>query len=217
MFYVYEQIKRQPFFFYGLFILLITSLALCLFTGKGWLFIAANPSHSPVADVFFVNYTFLGDGLFVLTVGLFFLLVNEVRVFIQITAGYLLSGLAVQVVKHTLAEPRPRNFFPEGTYANFKEGITNSGFDSFPSGHTASIFALAVVLALYSAKKGVGLLCLLLAVIVAYSRVYLGHHFVHDVVAGAFTGVLSGLLVMALIRDVQFYQNKSLLQIKWGI
>ncbi|MBS1563115.1 MAG: phosphatase PAP2 family protein, partial [Bacteroidetes bacterium] len=72
--------------------------------------------------------------------------------------------------------------------------------NSFPSGHTTSAFALATILALHATKKGWGVFFLLLAVGVAYSRIYLGQHFLPDVTMGAILGTVSGLLVYAFVN-----------------
>lgn len=69
---------------------------------------------------------------------------------------------------------------------------------SFPSGHSATAFAAATI---------VGALCprfrwplLAAASLVAASRVYLGVHYLLDVIAGATLGVAVGLAVVGLAR-----------------
>ena len=69
---------------------------------------------------------------------------------------------------------------------------------SFPSGHAATSFAGAVLLAYLFRRPAPGLL--LLATLVAYSRVYVGVHYPADVLAGAAVGTLVALVVIAVIR-----------------
>jgi undecaprenyl-diphosphatase len=69
---------------------------------------------------------------------------------------------------------------------------------SFPSGHAATSFAGAVLLAYLFRRLAPALL--LLATLVAYSRVYVGVHYPADVLAGAAVGTLVALVVIAVVR-----------------
>ncbi len=64
---------------------------------------------------------------------------------------------------------------------------------SFPSGHTALVFAIATVVYFYNKKIGIALYGL--SLLVALSRVVVGMHWVSDVFAGAVAGVLAGVIV----------------------
>lgn len=67
---------------------------------------------------------------------------------------------------------------------------------SFPSGHTAGSFAAATALAAFYPRRRV--LLLGTAAGVGFSRVYLGHHFVSDVLVGAAVGIGLGRLAAGL-------------------
>jgi undecaprenyl-diphosphatase len=69
---------------------------------------------------------------------------------------------------------------------------------SFPSGHAASSFACAVVLAAFVPRWRV--VFYVLAALIAFSRAYVGVHYPLDVLAGAGWGLLLGLIVVDLAR-----------------
>jgi membrane-associated phospholipid phosphatase len=73
---------------------------------------------------------------------------------------------------------------------------------SFPSGHAATSFACATVLA--SAVPRARLPFLLLAAAVAWSRVYVGVHYPLDVGAGALLGLALGATVSVGVRSKPF-------------
>lgn len=65
-------------------------------------------------------------------------------------------------------------------------------FPSYPSGHAAAAFATATVLALAIRRWWVTLLAVLGALLISYSRLYLGHHFFSDLFGGAVLGAAIG-------------------------
>jgi undecaprenyl-diphosphatase len=69
---------------------------------------------------------------------------------------------------------------------------------SFPSGHAATSFACATVLAVLVPRLRVPVY--VLATLIAFSRVYNGMHYPTDVLAGALLGVLTALLLLAAVR-----------------
>ncbi len=107
------------------------------------------------------------------------------------------TGIAVQIIKHIIGRPRPT--LTDAGISNFGPSIS-IGLDSFPSGHTASSFALAAVLS--SAYPKGKYVFYSLAGIAGLSRIYLDSHFASDVFAGAILGTAVGLLfVCRMIRQ----------------
>lgn len=157
-------------------------------------------------DLFFINYTIAGDGLISLGAAIFLVILKKRKEALTLLIAYISSGLFAQLLKNLFSQPRPNLYFKQSVihYNHFVNGVTLYNTNSFPSGHTTSAFAMATVIALFVNNKGINLLALFLAALVGYSRVYLAQHFLSDVLAGAFTGILFGMLSYYFLwqRDV---------------
>lgn len=111
-------------------------------------------------------------------------------------AALILSNALVILLKIIIAEPRPFLALPN------VDLLTPESGSSFPSGHTASSFAAATVIGLKYHQKTKGKKywliypLLLFAIVVGFSRVYVGVHYPYDVIFGALLGVLCALIIL---------------------
>jgi undecaprenyl-diphosphatase len=106
-----------------------------------------------------------------------------------VAAGFsavLALGIA-QVISHLWERPRPYIAHPDIAHLF----ISPSMDPSFPSDHATAAFAIAVSIFLRSRK--VGILALVMATILAVSRVAVGTHYPGDVLGGAVLGTLCAL------------------------
>jgi len=185
--------NRLFFACWGLFF--IIGLFLLFYLGKADSFLELNPYHRTALDTVFMWVTFMGDGLFSVIVIVLFLVKRRWSAATQVTAAFLLSALVAQILKNAFSMPRPMQFFPQGSYPYFIKDVTHLGFASFPSGHTTSIFALVTMLALFTPNQRVKVAYLFAGVLVGYSRIYLGQHFLNDVLMGSCIGMIIAVLV----------------------
>lgn len=193
---------QNKVYFGGLLLTLLCGILLLLLNGKAAAFIALNSYHPFYLNVFFINYTFIGDGLFALClIALYFFYFKKKQQGFALLYSFLISGLAAQLLKNLVNSPRPKLYFEAGTYLNFIEGVTLSGHSGFPSGHTATAFAIATVLVLMMTNKAWQIIILLAAVLVGYSRIYLAQHFLLDVIVGALLGSVSGILAFYMAQN----------------
>lgn len=96
----------------------------------------------------------------------------------------LLLGLLFTVLFYYLAlRPRP---------IAVRLLLPTPPFPSYPSGHSVLAFATAAVLVLTYRRWWVSLVAIIGALLIGYSRLYLGHHYFSDVVGGAVLGAAIG-------------------------
>jgi len=100
----------------------------------------------------------------------------------------IISGILVNIIKVIVARYRPPALFKENLYGFHGFDI---GFlvNSFPSGHTTTAFSGFVALALVMPKYKY--IFILLAIIIALTRIMLSVHYVSDIIAGAMLGTLT--------------------------
>ncbi|HHW10344.1 MAG TPA: phosphatase PAP2 family protein [Firmicutes bacterium] len=103
----------------------------------------------------------------------------------------LLTQAAVNVGKVLLGRERPDT---ENSRGRFTGMSFDDAYHSMPSGHTATAFSLATVLAHHDPKRS--WLYYGYATVMGLSRVVLARHWPSDVVAGAFIGIISARLVL---------------------
>lgn len=97
----------------------------------------------------------------------------------------------VEIIKASVAFPRPHQYFHGA-----RTLLVYGDFDSFPSLHAAFSFALAYMVSLR--QRTLGTLLFIAAILVSFSRVFVGVHFPADVIVGAGIGVLIPWLIRTL-------------------
>ena len=163
-----------------------------------------NDHNVPLADRLFPYLTYLGDGAFVVPVGLLVLVFSR-RAGWLVLASFALSGLLSLFFKLVIFPDRlrPIRYFAQSAWQfHLIKDLHINQYNSFPSGHTTSAFALFGMLAFLWRRKAWGWLGTLLAGVAGYSRVYLFQHFVEDTVAGSLLGLGTSVAV------VLYYQKR---------
>lgn len=141
--------------------------------------------------------TFLGSGGLVWFIVSIYLISNEetkVQGYMIITSLVVTTILGEGIIKHIIKRARPFVDMIE-----HKLLISKPITYSFPSGHTASSFAAAGVLVAMNNKLSV--YAVILASLIAFSRVYLNVHYPTDVVTGIILGLLCSKIVLAIFES----------------
>lgn len=155
--------------------------------------------HSPLFDRIMVGISFLGNvgWIWIVLTVLFLCFPRYRRCGIVTALALILDFLICNIgIKNLVARPRPCWLDPSVDLL-----IPVPKDFSFPSGHSAAAFAVAIVVLLYHRKEGAAILAL--AVMIAFSRLYLFVHFPTDVLGGCLVGSVCGVIAFMLAGRVE--------------
>jgi membrane-associated phospholipid phosphatase len=208
-----ETVKNNPLLFIVFFIYAGIGLCLLIFFPKGGFELFVNKQNHPVWDIFFYYITYLGEGTFLVPI----MVVAALR---KIYYGllpmivFLISTIIVQLMKRIFfaAHLRPSKFFEKHIDLHFVEGLELHSFYSFPSGHSSGVFAVFFTLALLIKNQTYAVLFFLLAILVAFSRVYLLQHFFIDTYFGALISISLSLIFYFFLELKAGLSKKEILQ-----
>lgn len=156
---------------------------------------------SPFLDVLMPFITKLGDGGVIwIVLAVLLLFFKKYRKFGMMMVTALLLTLLINdnILKPLIGRARPFDLEAWKGLFVYPELVPRPHGLSFPSGHTSSSFAAAVVL-IFTGKKRMYIPPLILAFLIAFSRIYVQVHYCTDVLAGMVVGTLYGLLAYLLI------------------
>lgn len=161
------------------------------------------------ATPIFKFITFLGNvGWIWILLTIVLLIFKKTRTIGIMAAFALIASLIINniALKNLVMRTRPYEFFSE-----VERLIAEPSDYSFPSGHAAASFAAAIAvmngIKKFEFKGAYTVLyygVLVLAVLIAFSRLYVGVHYPTDVVAG----ILSGWLIGDLVWKIPIKNNK---------
>ena len=119
----------------------------------------------------------------------------------------LLLGLIVcnLTLKPLIARPRPYTLTEDYPIASTLRLIELQSEKSFPSGHSVAVFEMALVATYYCRKMGRGgwgFFAYGMAILIGFSRLYVGVHYPSDVVGGMIVGTVCGILAILIVNAV---------------
>ena len=159
--------------------------------------------HNIFFDYFFSFFSLKGSSIFIWIIIIIIVILLEEKKnpglsirdkkFLLIFFGSFISTfLIVDIfIKNFFRRPRPYLLL-QSFHSNIVTGICPVDF-SFPSAHAATAFVAFGVLAHFDKKRK--WFYFIVALLISYSRIYLGCHYFFDVVSGALVGYLIGRLI----------------------
>ena len=149
--------------------------------------------RTPVLDAFFSAVTYLGSELvFMILAVVMYWCVNKSQGLYLLSVGCLGTTIN-QALKITFRIPRP--WVKDPGFTIVESARADATGYSFPSGHTQNAIGTFGCLAMNAKRRWVSALCIVLAALTAFSRMYLGVHTPLDVGVSA---VIAAVLVLAL-------------------
>jgi membrane-associated phospholipid phosphatase len=187
-------------FFYPIILFWIAGMMLLIFKGYKGSFLLLNSHYLTWLDFPLFLLTHIGNGLMIISILALVWQKDKLDLLSCAIISVILSGLMVQFLKINFFGSWSRPFVvfnqlnPPIHY--LKNYVLRD--DAFPSGHSTTIASVFTIVAFaYRRKSRLFLLVLsLFAILIIYTRVYLGVHFLGDILAGSFLGITFSLLVL---------------------
>ena len=206
-----DPLQKKRSYFFGCIALLVAGILLLLIDGRQALALPLNSPHPSLLNIFFINYTFIGDGFFaIVLVAIILFYFKKKQLGHALLNAILLSMISIQLVKNFSGFANPTLFFEQGQYLFSTEGIGSVNDPAMASGHTAIGFAIATVFIGMMRNKKWQIPVLLAAALVAYSRMYLAQHTLLSVMIGATIGTGFGIVsLMVTSGKIKFNRSKK--------
>jgi membrane-associated phospholipid phosphatase len=179
---IFARIPMRGKYYFGLaVVLLMLSYLWILLSSSSFPTLWANRLHNHYLDVFFSNFTLLGEWPLI-SISIAVALYKQPKLGLWFGCCFLIELFIVQGLKFGLNEPRPIQELGKALFE--APGSPIAAWKSFPSGHTAGAFTALGLFAVNTQNRFVEILYVIIAALVGFSRLYLGQHYLHDVAAG---------------------------------
>jgi undecaprenyl-diphosphatase len=194
------KINKNFKIYISILLLMITYSTLFIFWGlltqyDTALFLEICKNRILAIEYFFVLWTNGGTFLFIFLIIIFLWLKGEKRPAIYLALGLVVDAILVHTLKTMIHRPRPYEAL------SIMPLELGDNFGSLPSGHTSRAFLSATILSKFYSKYTI--VFFVIAASIGFSRIYIGVHYPLDVIVGAITGSLLGILMVDLLDRLE--------------
>lgn len=151
-------------------------------------------------DVLMVFFTILGISYVIAIVSVPLWITNKRESAVDALVLIVIVTVITELVKVLIDRPRPLD-----ELSNVNTILSASG-PSFPSAHASRAFAVTILLFLREPRR-TGVVAVVIASLIAVSRVYLGVHWPTDILAGAILGIVLAHLFNSMCRSYVPYMS----------
>lgn len=200
-------LKKNTAFFIPYFTFLLASGIVLLLWSKTEIHLFVNSHNNPTADFFFSAWTNLGLGIMIIPLALILAFVRLRYMIISVT-GFLITVIINDSLKSFFHTPRPVTVFSQLHQSlHLAPHVQMYFWNSFPSGHTATGFCMFCLLAFYTKSNPLKIIYFIMALLIAYSRIYLSEHFLQDVYAASIIGVCCAVFTYRWIMNAKMFNK----------
>ena len=160
--------------------------------------LALEKVRTPFLDTLFSIITVLGEETFFIVIGIiFFWCINKKEGYYLLTVGFM-GTVINRFLKQLFCIPRPWVKEPSLTAVESAKAEA-TGF-SFPSGHTQSAVGIFASVARWNKSHALRIICIVLCLLVPFSRLYLGVHTPTDVIASSLIALVLAFLFYPIVK-----------------
>lgn len=179
--------KGNTIFIKGIITYILFLSILCIMLPKGSESVFCYAHYGKIQNFFFKNISHLGEYYLLIPLGIYILFKRK-ELFPTVTFIFIFQFLIVHILKRVLDFPRPILFFEKNLSFDLIPGVPKLLNHSMPSGHTALGLCLFYIISYLFPKSSIQLVCLILAIGIGLSRIFLLCHFTEDVLVGTIIG-----------------------------
>lgn len=203
LFDIFRNRYFTAYFLMPLFLIWSGGIVFLMLHGYKQSFLNLNALHHNWLDLPMMMLTMFADAGFISVLLIFLLIKKQPYQLVMLLITIIVSGIIAQLFKNFVFSDwdRPPYLFKEQVHTIGKYVLNHR---SFPSGHSTTVAAIFTMLAYFRKQfRWEVLMYAILCPTIAFTRIYLGVHFLGDVVAGLALGFLCSVILLWLINPFE--------------
>ncbi len=170
------------------------------------LFLFLNGIHSPFWDIvmYWISYKFTWIPLYLTTLG-YFIYKQKTKsilsIIIVVSTIVFADQMSVHLFKDVFLRYRPCHNLEIQNMVHILHGHCGGQY-GFVSSHSSNAFGFAIITTLIIQNRKISIILIIWAIVVSYSRIYLGVHYPSDIFGGAILGTATAIALYSLYKTI---------------